>query len=767
MSETPVNAGAAASTEALARESESQGPAAQMDAGKSQSEPTSRSSVSSFFGLNMSAANTPTGVDMAGIQDKTTGAYVRNQIAQFYVPHATVIASKDAENIAKAKGFSSFCSMLKPFGDRIVDRYKYRDSSGMTQTLSEFGVRFTTLGQIGGRPPSDSGSAGIESLIDVSSTFASTPEGDLRLIEHALESLLASYEKEMSGAQQSAEASQTGSTGSTDSENLPEAQQPPPNATSFAYDYFFRKIMSSLPFAAHETFAHPLASLIVVSSHNAAPLDAIQALYKVGNQARLASCVDQGYLRYYVYLHDDDCHDLQTSAAVFETLRRSFGTNCAFVRIRSSMIYKPDNEGADSEHEYVPVVSMFTSATEDIKHMSVYQEPLEGSRERKLYRRDYDELAQMVRGFIANSLYPFMERCMYTLNEQVAAPRRGLTSRFFSASRRLMSGGSQPTYGSSGFENYDPGTSSYHADTPEAQLRKLADIAFIMRDYKLAQKTYELLKKDSSNDKAWMYYAGAHEMAALATVMQPQYLTTKIRLSIVEPYLDTAIYTYASRCSASYATVRCITTITQVLQTHNNASKDMGADWLIKVLENIGVGRDSYASILEHVAENYYHRASTPVSPLGARRRKAALWRVIAAQHWLRCGKRAMARNSLRVAEEVYAVSEDWEYILDRLARIEKSVSFSAGERAATRSRSSSLMQEHHMGVGRTRSSSNAPKPQVLDTAHMVDLLPVQEPEPTKTDADDGSAAATPKELTAGTPKDDTVGDPLGAVDHL
>jgi hypothetical protein len=41
-------------------------------------------------------------------------------------------------------------------------------------------------------------------------------------------------------------------------------------------------------------------------------------------------------------------------------------------------------------------------------------------------------------------------------------------------------------------------------------MRKLADFAFMLRDWKLAHSTYDLLRTDFNNDKAWKYHAAAH-----------------------------------------------------------------------------------------------------------------------------------------------------------------------------------------------------------------------------------------------------------------
>jgi trafficking protein particle complex subunit 8 len=50
---------------------------------------------------------------------------------------------------------------------------------------------------------------------------------------------------------------------------------------------------------------------------------------------------------------------------------------------------------------------------------------------------------------------------------------------------------------------------SYSYATQEAQTRRLADFAFMIRDYRLATSMYDLVRKDFMNDKAWLHYAAA------------------------------------------------------------------------------------------------------------------------------------------------------------------------------------------------------------------------------------------------------------------
>ncbi|GME57398.1 hypothetical protein GTA08_BOTSDO13493 [Neofusicoccum parvum] len=53
-------------------------------------------------------------------------------------------------------------------------------------------------------------------------------------------------------------------------------------------------------------------------------------------------------------------------------------------------------------------------------------------------------------------------------------------------------------------------------------MRKLADYAFMLRDFRLAASTYDILRTDFNNDKAWKYYAGANEMTVISTLLVPQ-----------------------------------------------------------------------------------------------------------------------------------------------------------------------------------------------------------------------------------------------------
>ena len=188
-------------------------------------------------------------------------------------------------------------------------------------------------------------------------------------------------------------------------------------------------------------------------------------------------------------------------------MKRSLGLHCGILRLNS--VY--------DEKDAVPIgKSSWISAGEELAYLANPGEiPTISSDDR-------DALRKFTRDMVTQSIIPHMERCITSWNDQVfpqldilihdqiASYRRGLAGRVFTASRRLFSSSSSrsatPTSGSG---NYDISTSSYPPSTPEAQMRKLADYAFMLRDWRLAHSTYDIVRKDFANDKAWKYAAGA------------------------------------------------------------------------------------------------------------------------------------------------------------------------------------------------------------------------------------------------------------------
>ena len=140
-----------------------------------------------------------------------------------------------------------------------------------------------------------------------------------------------------------------------------------------------------------------------------------------------------------------------------------------------------------------------------------------------IFESDASAINSLIREMVTQSVVPFMESRVMTWNDQVASRRRGLGGRFMSISKRWAGFGpskaSNSQMGGSNNCNFNPHLGFYPPDSPEAIMRQLADYAVILRDYKLAQSTYETVRSDFAHDKAWAYHAAANEITELTSLL--------------------------------------------------------------------------------------------------------------------------------------------------------------------------------------------------------------------------------------------------------
>lgn len=277
-----------------------------------------------------------------------------------------------------------------------------------------------------------------------------------------------------------------------------------------------------------------------------------------------------------------------------------------------------------------------------------------------LSESDISAINSLVRELVVQSVIPFMENKVALWNDQVASKRRGISGRFMSMSRRWTGFGSSSKSTSSGTSsgmtgNYNSLHGFYKHDVPEAVLRKLADFAFMLRDYKLAASTYDLIRSDYANDKAWKYHAGAHEMCAMSTLLNPLTSAARSKLEGVDQMIDTACYSYLTRCSDTVSTLRCLGLALELLKSRGGSATEGAAKWAMRAIELGLTGPIGQALLTERVSACYASKTTTGGAKWGARHRKAAMWSVLATDSWLRLGKPALASVCLEDADGLYA----------------------------------------------------------------------------------------------------------------
>ncbi|GEQ66722.1 hypothetical protein JCM33374_g385 [Metschnikowia sp. JCM 33374] len=183
--------------------------------------------------------------------------------------------------------------------------------------------------------------------------------------------------------------------------------------------------------------------------------------------------------------------------------------------------------------------------------------------------------------FVSRSLIPHMERKIRTWDDGVLAPKKSIAGRFFSVSRKLFNTNipNENPSQSTTPGVYDHVGNFYHRSAPEQIIRKLADWSLMLKDFKYAYSTYDVIKKDYTNDKAWAYVASTQEMCIVSLLLaQTQPLASdtlpqkpdkntlrKIRHDIIEPYVDNLSYTYKQRFNVKTYAVRSYLVVAELL----------------------------------------------------------------------------------------------------------------------------------------------------------------------------------------------------------
>ncbi|KAI5805003.1 ER-golgi trafficking TRAPP I complex 85 kDa subunit-domain-containing protein [Geopyxis carbonaria] len=551
----------------------------------------------------------------------------KSLICRAFVPHIAVHVSDDTNDLAREKGFGSFQEILRPYGEDLQGRLTVRDSQGFSNSYDDFGVRFIGLDDVAA-----SGERWETGISRASMNGRSTTNGLGEpyvggSIEDVEELVNLHLERNENGVDNDI----------------------PSSGDQSLYFRYLRRLLSALPSSPQETFSHPVACVIAISSRNPDPIQTLRDLYASGNQVPLPSYVNTEYLRYYILVHDEDRDDITKSMTLFDQMKKHFGLHCHLLRLRSG----GRTVVTDDDAVAFPLCQWQSAAEEIATIRAKDADDMEDESPLCLPDSDATGLRTMVREMTQVSVVPFMERCIATWNDQVASRRKGISGRFLSMSKRYF-GGTSSRNSTSSSSNYDPVTASYGPHTPEAQMRKLADYAFMLRDWKLAHSIYDLLRTDFNNDKAWKYHAAAQEMTVMSLVLSGSPLSYKVRQDIIEPLLDLSHYSYVSRCSAHYSGLRCLLVAVELLRTRSGGAADEAAKWAIRARDMSQLGPAGHALITERVGECYAIRDGLGSKGLGSRRRKTAMWKMLAANEWVAQNKPAQARRCLDFALPVY-----------------------------------------------------------------------------------------------------------------
>ncbi|CAO1632429.1 unnamed protein product [Parajaminaea phylloscopi] len=559
-------------------------------------------------------------------------------------PRIACLASPDVSRILEPNGFADLAECLRPFEDSVRG-VTVRTSQLESKHCPHFPVRFDSLPAF-----SDKGDSSDQPHSALS-RHQSRPE-------ELLDDITALVTSEAKGWEERAPLPDP-----LDPDQLSRVRSKTIEELTPWFAYARDKLLLDRSVSRHETFGHPVAIILAVSNLSPDPLNAFASLYAAtqAQNCELFSAhpyVDSNVLRYYVLLHDiSQGADLSESIALLESVKKIYGLDCCILPINSAKAEGNDAaaiastpsrlwEQACSSHRGLPKRSdddADTSATSQVSDGR-------GQFAALLSQADVERLSAFVRELVAQSLIPWMERCVSHYNESIAASRKGLTGRLFGASRKLFGQSASRGGGAQERPNWNAAGAYYWASTMEAQTRRLADFAFILHDYKLAAATYDLGRKDYSVEKAHWYAAGATEMFGLSHLMMM--IGSKASPVDVDSYLAASHSLYRSSHFDLATLVRILRSTLLYYQAYQALEFYRPAPAaLLRTAEGPGGSElDAVgAMLLEQAA--YAHLKESTRSPA---LRKWALCMAMAGQRYEACGVKRLCKRCFDGARNVY-----------------------------------------------------------------------------------------------------------------
>jgi len=342
------------------------------------------------------------------------------------------------------------------------------------------------------------------------------------------------------------------------------------------YLNYFNKIITSNNIVPFDTFNHPISQIFVIDYEN----DTIESLRNMIVEFRNFNFpkyfqIDDLLIHVFI-LFDSN----RISATEIATLQSKIKSNLNTFSTAISIV-SPD-ANAESSDSFKISLNENSTIDEDLQRISLQQSSSNPTNDVLVPKTIDSILRTKLYEYINKFLIPHMQQKIRIWDDQMLQPKKSITGRFFSASKKFFNNNNSDSNLSSLTSSNLSNSFNYHENyyyklSPEQTIRKLADWSLILKDFKYAYSTYELIKKDYTNDKAWVYVASTQEMCIVSLLLaQTQQISTvstppdkntlrKIRHDIIEPYIDNLSYTFKSRLNLKTYSLKTLTIVIELL----------------------------------------------------------------------------------------------------------------------------------------------------------------------------------------------------------
>ncbi|RIB08725.1 ER-golgi trafficking TRAPP I complex 85 kDa subunit-domain-containing protein [Gigaspora rosea] len=602
-------------------------------------------------------------------------------------PRIAVLSSPDADQVCQASNFPDFLTLIKPFGERIEGKVFTKDSQGAPNPIENFTVRFVNLTRLE-QPDIQLTSQILANRVKfVNNSLSKDGLTPIKTKSDVTERYLEANQDELTPWYAEYRRWFFGFTGVSEHETF-EHPVACILATSSSnenpIDTLRQMYNITTPAPIFEKgFMDPniLKCYVLLHDNHKAIYDEIKRTFKQDCYFLKLNSIPPALLS-----EDHDSFSIPASPSTIRNAEKDIWSSyvlesnvldALFAATPPILSTSSESHSRQSSltslssysHPLSPTISALNSPTSSFTEDSTFKRENSDSQSaldlglignlsppdvlygQYLNENDISGIYTFIRDLIDKSIIPYMEKNIWQWNEQVASSRRGITGRLFSAGRRYFNTGARTTGPAQQSSQYSyTGNSSNAASTitPEAQMRKLADYAFMLRDYRLAHSVYDTVKKDFLADKAWKYYAGAQEMIGICLLIAGNKLE-------IDHYFEQAVNAYLNRSKVPFYATRTTLLYYELLK-HKKLYKD-APNALVRMT---GEDSDLRSALFLEQAAHAFLRCSKPMV------RKYAFHLMLAGHRYGKCSQREHAHRCYFDAMHVFE-NHSWTLIEDHI----------------------------------------------------------------------------------------------------